>query len=92
MHRGAAALLARDLVLGVLRAGPDGPAGADYAAINELGLRIAKVFTEGETCHVTSVTSDQKTYNYVPAGSLAVARGKQMVLDGWTRPVKQQKV
>ena len=32
---------------------PDGPAGADYAAINELGLRIAKLFTEGETCHVT---------------------------------------
>ncbi|CAN7524504.1 bifunctional UDP-N-acetylglucosamine diphosphorylase/glucosamine-1-phosphate N-acetyltransferase GlmU [Rhizobacter sp. LjRoot28] len=27
----------------------------------------------------------------VPAGSLAVARGKQMVLDGWTRPVKQKK-
>jgi leucyl aminopeptidase (aminopeptidase T) len=33
--------------------GPDGPAGADYGAINELGLRIAKVFTEGEICHVT---------------------------------------
>ncbi len=32
---------------------PDGPAGADYAALNEVGLRIAKVFTEGETCHVT---------------------------------------
>ncbi len=32
---------------------PDGPAGADYAAMNEVGLRIAKIFTEGETCHVT---------------------------------------
>jgi leucyl aminopeptidase (aminopeptidase T) len=32
---------------------PDGPAGADYAAINEVGLRIAKIFTEGDTCHVT---------------------------------------
>jgi 2,5-dihydroxypyridine 5,6-dioxygenase len=32
---------------------PDGPAGADYTAINEVGLRIAKIFTEGETCHVT---------------------------------------
>jgi 2,5-dihydroxypyridine 5,6-dioxygenase len=32
---------------------PDGPAGADYVAINEVGLRIAKIFTEGETCHVT---------------------------------------
>ena len=32
---------------------PDGPAGADYGAINELGLRIAKIFTEGDTCHVT---------------------------------------
>ena len=27
----------------------------------------------------------------VPAGSLAVARGKQVALDGWTRPVKQKK-
>lgn len=33
--------------------GPDGPAGADYAAMNEVGLRIAKAFTEGDTCHVT---------------------------------------
>lgn len=32
---------------------PDGPAGADYAALNDMGLRIAKAFTDGETCHVT---------------------------------------
>jgi 2,5-dihydroxypyridine 5,6-dioxygenase len=40
---------------------PDGPAGADYAAINELGLRIAKVFTQGETCHVTCANGTNLT-------------------------------
>ena len=31
---------------------PNGPAWADYGAINQLGLKIAKVFTEGESVHV----------------------------------------
>ena len=31
---------------------PNGPAWADYGAINRLGLKIAKVFTEGESVHV----------------------------------------
>jgi 2,5-dihydroxypyridine 5,6-dioxygenase len=31
---------------------PNGPAWADYGAINKLGLKIAKVFTEGDTCTV----------------------------------------
>jgi leucyl aminopeptidase (aminopeptidase T) len=33
---------------------PTGPAGADYAAMNELGMRIASVFSNGESVHVTS--------------------------------------
>ena len=33
--------------------GPDGPATADYAAMNDVGSRIAKIYTEGDTCHVT---------------------------------------
>ena len=32
---------------------PDGPAGADYAAMNEVGTRIARIFSEGDTCNVT---------------------------------------
>ncbi len=44
-------LLMEELTPAMLSA--DGPAGADYAAMNEQGLRIAKIFTEGETCHVT---------------------------------------
>jgi 2,5-dihydroxypyridine 5,6-dioxygenase len=40
---------------------PDGPAGADYPAMNEVGLRIAKIFTEGETCHVTCANGTNLT-------------------------------
>lgn len=34
--------------------GPDGPASADYHALNALGNKIAAVFTGGETVRVTS--------------------------------------
>jgi OmcA/MtrC family decaheme c-type cytochrome len=29
------------------------------------------ILSNCETCHVTAVTTDQKTYNYVPSGALA---------------------
>ncbi len=32
---------------------PGGPATADYHALNRLGEKLAKIFTEGETVHVT---------------------------------------
>ncbi|NTH16738.1 hypothetical protein G6L99_32000 [Agrobacterium rhizogenes] len=32
---------------------PDGPAGADYFALNELGTKLARIFTEGKTVTVT---------------------------------------
>ena len=32
---------------------PDGPAGADYHALNELGEKIAALFTKGKQVHVT---------------------------------------
>ncbi len=45
-------LLMEELTLAMMT--PDGPAGADYVAINVLGEKIAKLWTEGTHVRVTS--------------------------------------
>lgn len=44
-------LLMEELTTAMLR--PDGPAGADYPAMNVLGTKVEKIFTEGKTIRVT---------------------------------------
>ncbi len=41
--------------------GPNGPATADYNEMNDVGLRIAKAYTEGDTCHVTCANGTNLT-------------------------------
>lgn len=52
VQRGQRFILMEELTPAMLS--PDGPAGADYHAINALGQKVAKIFTEGETVRVRS--------------------------------------
>jgi 2,5-dihydroxypyridine 5,6-dioxygenase len=51
VDRGQRFILMEELTPAMLS--PDGPAGADYPALNVLGQKIAAVFTAGETVRVT---------------------------------------
>ena len=52
VRRGQRFILMEELTPAMLS--PDGPAGADYHAINALGQKVAKIFTEGQTVRVRS--------------------------------------
>jgi leucyl aminopeptidase (aminopeptidase T) len=52
IQRGKRFILMEELTPAMLD--PDGPAGADYAAIDALGQKLAKLFTEGKRVRVTA--------------------------------------